>query len=296
MPRPEPGYGGKSLPGQLPPGVTPPLDPASQDAYQLLLSMLRDWGLESLAGAVLKLLQDGYTQDQVSVLIQDTPEYKQRFAGNEARKLNGLAVLSPREYLSVEAAYRQILSANGMPSGFYDSPSDFAGWIGKDVSPQEISGRVELAVDASNRIDSGTLQAFNNWYGIGPGDLAAFFLDQQRAMPHIQKIAKAVKVYGAGSREGLNYSQDRAEQLGTLAGGRDIDQLIGDVAAATASGNRLSAIHGGEDYGQADAESEIFQGSEEAARRRRGLEGMEKASFSGTSGVGRSTLQRTKVY
>ena len=286
----------KHIPNDPAPGGNP-LPSDQQNAYDILVQMLTDWGLGSLASAVLKMLQDGYTQEQVSFLIQDTDEYKQRFAGNELRKANGLAVLSPREYLSVEAAYRQILSSNGLPAGFYDSPSDFSAWIGKDVSAQEVSGRVELAVDAAQKLDAGTLSAFQNWFGVGPNDLAAFFLDQDRAMPHIQRIAKAVQVAGAGFREGLDYTQDRAEQLGALAGGRDINQLIGDVAAATREGNRLSAIYGGEDYGQSDAESELFQANEGARRKRAGLEGMERAAFSGSSGAGRTTLaRRTKAY
>lgn len=274
------------------PAPSDPLDTEQQNAYDLLVSMLRDWGLESLASAVLKFLQDGYSQEQISFLIQDTPEYKLRFAGNEKRRAAGIAVLSPREYLSVEAAYRQILSSKGFPVGFYDSPADFADWIGKDVSAQEVLTRANEAVDAAERLDAGTLKAFRDWFNIGPNDLAAFFLDQSRAEPHIQRIAKAVKIAGAGYREGLAYGQERAEQLGVLAGGRDVDQLISDVAAATRSGDRLSAIYGGDDYGQADAEAEVFQSSEAATRKRKGLEDMERAAFSGSSGVGRSTLAR----
>jgi hypothetical protein len=269
---------------------------AEETAYDALVAMLNEWGLSSLAPAVLKFLQDGFSQDQVSFLIQDTPEYKQRFAGNELRKARGLPVLGPREYLSVEAAYKQILSSSGMPIGFYDQPSDFVDWIGKDVSPQEVSSRVDLAVDAANRLEAGTLQAFSSWFGVGPNDLAAFFLDQDRALPVIQKIAKGVRVFGAGVREGLGYDQERAEQLGVLAGGRDIDQLIGDVAAATESGNRLSAIYGGEDVTQADAEAEVFQGSEAARKKRKTLEDQERAAFSGSGGVGRTTLEKRRTY
>lgn len=273
-----------------------PLDPEQQNAYELLVSMLEDWGLGSLATAVLKFLQDGYSQDQISFLIQDTNEYKTRFRGNELRRAAGLAVLSPREYLAVEASYRQIMASNGMPVGFYDQHSDWDEWIGKDVSPQEISGRVEMAVDAANRLDQGTLGSFRDWYNVGAADLAAFFLDQDRAMPHIQKIAKAVRIGGAAYREGLAYGRERAEELGVLAGGRDIDALIGDVAAATRSGNRLSNIYGGEDYGQAEAEEEVFQTSEAARKKRETLEGMERANFGGSSGVGRTTLSRSKNY
>jgi len=259
-------------------------------------AMLAAWGLESLSTAVFGFLQDGYTQDQVSFLIQDTPEYKTRFAGNELRKAKGLAVLSPAEYLSVEASYRQIMSSNGMPVGFYDQTSDFVDWIGKDVSPQEVSSRVGLAVSAAERLDPNTLSAFSDWYGVGPNDLAAFFLDQDRALPHIQRIAKSVQIGGDARRDGLAMSQDRAEQLGGLAGDRNVDQLMAQVAEASRRGNALSGVHGGVDYGQTDAEDEVFGQSENARRKRLALSQMEQADFSGRSGVGQGTLSKQKNY
>jgi hypothetical protein len=259
-------------------------------------ALLSQWGLESLAPAVFTFLQDGYSQDQVSFLIQDTPQYKTRFAGNELRKTKGLAVLSPKEYLSVEASYRQILSTSGMPTGFYDQPSDYVDWIGKDVSPQEVSSRVGLAVSAAERLDSGTLAAFSEWYGVGPNDLAAFFLDQDRALPHIQRIAKGVMVSGDARRDGLSVSQARAEQLGGLAGERNIDQLMSQVAEASKRGSALSGVYGGPDYGQTDAEEEVFAQSDTARRKRLALGQMEEAAFSGSSGVGKGTLQKRKNY
>jgi hypothetical protein len=259
-----------------------------------MVELLKGWGLEALAPAVLNFLQDGYTQDQVSILIQDTPEYKQRFQGNELRRAKGLPVLSPRDYLSVESSYKQIMSTAGLPVGFYDDPSDFADWIGKDVAPQEVSERVGYAVDAAQRVDPATVDTFQQWYGIGTNDLAAFFLDQERALPQIQRIAKGARIGAAGKREGLDMERERAEQLGFLAGTRDVEGLVSDVAEATSGGRRLSAIHGGADYGQADAEREVFENSNEARRRRQRLQGMETSAFAGTGAIGRNTLEKDR--
>lgn len=264
-------------------------------AYDAMLELLRLYGLESLGPAVMNLLQDGYTQDQVSFMIQDTPEYKARFAGNEKRRAAGIAVLSPRDYLAVESAYRQILSSNGMPVGFYDQPSDFADWIGKDVAPTEIANRVSLAVDAADRLDANTKFAFQNWYGVGPNDLAAFFLDQDRALPHIQKLAKAVNIGGDARREGLAIDKARAEQLAGYAGDRNEDTLMSQVAAIAKRGSELENIYN-TGYSQTNAEDEVFQGSEADRRKRRALAGREEAAFSGHSGVGQSTLSKVKNY
>lgn len=258
--------------------------------------MLAEWGLESLVPALLGFLQDGYTQDQVSVMIQDTPEYKQRFSGNDKRRAQGLAVLSPRDYLSTEAAYRQILSTSGMPIGFYDQPSDFADWIGNDTSPSEISSRVGFAVDAANRMDANLKKTFQDWYGVGPNDLAAFFLDSERALPHITKIAKGAQLGADANRDQLSLSQDRAEYLGGIAGDRNVDELWQQASAAGSRGNELSSIHGGADYTLNDAEDEVFANSDVARRKRMRLSDMEQAEFGGQSGVGKTTLTKTRNY
>lgn len=271
--------------------------PAEFDsAYEALLAMLRDYGLESLASAVMGFLQDGYTEEQIGFLLQDTPEYKERFQGNELRRQAGLAVLSPREYLSVEASYRQIMSSAGLPVGFYDQPSDFAEWIGRDVSPNEVNTRVGFALEAANRLDSNTLQAFQEWYGVGPTDLAAFFLDQDRALPHITKIAKGIRIKDQATDSGLNLSQSEAERLGGLVGDRDVDTLAAQYAEAARLGEALSNRYGGVDYRQADAAAEVFEKSDEARRRRKSLADKEEAAFAGSSGVGRTTLAKPKTY
>lgn len=262
-----------------------------------MVAMLRGWGLDALAPDVLKFLQQGYTQDQVSVLLQDTQAYKQRFAGNEIRKQKGLPVLSPVDYLNTEAAYRQILASNGMPIGFYDQPSDFASWIGTDVSPSEISNRVSLAVDAANKLDDGTKKAFQDFYGIGKNDLAAFFLDQQRALPALQKIASGARIAGLYNDAGLSLSKDRAEQLGGMAQGQNVDQLTNAAIDAAFSGQRLTNIYSGvPGYTQADAEAEIFGNNPAARKKRMDLAGLEAANFAGASGVGNATLAKSTNY
>lgn len=265
-------------------------------AFDALKAMLDQYNLGSLSNAVLGFLQDGYSQDQVSVFIQDTPEYKQRFAGNDKRRAAGIPVLSPKDYLSVEDSYRQIMASSGMPKGFYDEPDDFASWIGLDVAPTEISSRVSMAVDAANRVDQETRNTFQQWYGVGPNDLAAFFLDQSRAMPHIAKIANAAKIGGDAARDGLNTSQARAESLGGLVGDRNVDQLMQQVSAAGGRGEELSNIYGGADYRQADAENEVFSYSDEARRKRESLAAQEKAAFSGKSGLNQGSLSKAKNY
>lgn len=260
------------------------------DAYEALVAMLREWGLETLAPEVLRLLQEGHSQEQVSVLIQDTEPYRQRFVGNDARRKAGLRALSPGEYLATEASYRRIMESAGLPVGFYDQPSDFASWIGNDVSPNEIQSRVNYAVDAAQRLDAGTKAAFWEFYNVGETDLAAFFLDRERAMPYVQKVAKAARIGAEGHRQGIGITKQQAELYasGTLVEG-EIEQT---VAGAVDAGKRLNLIGAlyGDRFEVTDAVEEAFLGSAPAREKRKKLSARETAEFSGSGGLSRTAL------
>lgn len=271
--------------------MTSPLTGDQSNAYDYLKQTLAEWGLEQLSGDVLRLIQEGHSQANIPGLLQDTQAYKQRFAGNEARKKAGLAVLSPAEYLATERSYRRILESNGMPSGFYDSPSDFADWIGKDVAPTEVSQRVGYAVQAANRADEGTRNAFRDYYGIDGSHLAAFFLDQEKAMPLLEKQSRAAAIGGAGNNNGLNFSKDQAEALSQsqLVSPQQYDQAVGQVAGMARDGGQLAGFYG-DNYDSNAAAAEIFFGDAAAKKKREDLASKERGSFSGGSGVSKSSL------
>src|SRR5690348_11115489 len=54
-----------------------------RDAYAALKTLFDSYGLGSLAPKILQYLQNGFGADTITVLLQQTPEYKQRFAGNQ---------------------------------------------------------------------------------------------------------------------------------------------------------------------------------------------------------------------
>src|SRR6266571_3282439 len=133
------------------PGVyTPPPSPlqgminslsgSNRDAFVALETLFTQYGLGSLVNNIFNFIKQGYSQDTITLLLQDTPEYKQRFAGNAIRQKNGLAILSPADYLATEASYYQVVKAAGLPANFYNSTSDWVNWIGNDVSPGSGSG------------------------------------------------------------------------------------------------------------------------------------------------------------
>lgn len=269
---------------------TPGMDQDQQNAYTLLIDMLTQWGLSSLAPDVLKLMQDGYTQNQIPVLLQNTDAYKQRFRGNELRKQAGYGVLSPAEYLQTERSYRQIMMAAGLPQGFYDSPDDYAGWIGGDTSPVEVQRRVDEATDAAHNADENTKQVWASM-GLAPGDLVPWILDQTRGRDELNRIIRGGRVAGAAKGYDVNLTREQTERFGQMAGQDYVKQgdAFGRLAGA---GQRLSGFYNGPDYTAEEAAQEVFGANTEAQKRRERLFALEQGEFAGQGGSGRSGLSQ----
>jgi len=270
---------------------TIPLNDEQDNAYAILTQMLNDWDLASLAPEVLKLLQQGYTQTQIPVLLQDTDAYKQRFRGNEVRRQNGYQVLSPAEYLQTERSYRNILQQAGLPQGFYDSPDDFAGWIGGDVSPVEIQRRTDEAVDAAYKADDMTKQVWASM-GLTPDDLVPWILDQQRGRDELNRIIRGGRLAGAAKGYGVNLTQDEMERFGQMAG-EDYAKNAAVFGRLSGLGERLSGIYGGETYGAEQAAEEVFGANADAQRRRERLVALEEAEWGGGGTTGHSGLSQS---
>jgi len=260
--------------------MTQPVD--DQNAYDVLLGMLRDWGLESLGPEVLRMLQDGYTQNQIPILLQDTDAYKQRFAGNQVRRANGLSVLSPAEYLQVERSYRQVLSQAGLPPGFYDQASDFTKWIGGDVSPMEVQHRADEAIDAAYRADDNTKAVWSSM-GIQPMDMVGWILDGDRGRAELNRIVHGGRIAGAAAGYGVGLSLEDAMRYGEMTT-EDYVQQSQQFGRVAGEGQRLGNIYAGQNYTAEDAAAEVLGQNAEAERKRKRLEQREISEFSGNAG------------
>lgn len=263
----------------------------NRDAFLALKSLFGTYGLDSLAGKIYDYVKQGYGADTIATLLQDTTEYKRRFAGNEARVKAGLPVLSPADYLATEQAYRQILSSAGLPRGFYDNPADFTRWISADVSPTEIKSRVDMAVAATGQANPQYKQALFQMYGINEADLTAYFLDRKRAEPILKKQAAAGAIGAAAIRRGLAASVLDLEGYATL--GITADQAEGAYGQISEGLQSMLGIAGryGSTWSQREAEQELFTpgassgGQEAASAKGKRLRSQERAMFAGGRGA-----------
>lgn len=262
---------------------------ADRDAAVALTQLFKSYGLESLAPAIIGFIKQGYSADTVAVMLVETDEYKKRFVANDARLKKGLPALSPKEYLATESAYREIMQSSGVPRGFYDQPADFEKWLADDVSPSEIKTRVDAATDMVTSLDPNTLAEFKRFYT--SGDIVAFALDQKRAAPLVGKAFEAAKVAGAAANQGLRIDVGTAESLAAAGVNRQqAQQGFGFIADEQDNVDKLADIGGVDRLTQSDLVNEVFFDNADVAEKRRKLASQERGRFSGSSGVGGSSL------
>ena len=252
------------------------------------------YGLASLGAKVLDLARQGYSEDTITLELQSTPEYQQRFAANAQRIKKGLSVLTPAEYLSNEDAYRQTLRAYGLTQ--FDNDAYVRQFIENDVSPSELSTRVSMAVQRVQNADPAIARTLKDYYGIGSADMVAYVLDPNQQLPKIQRQIAAAEIGVAARVQGLETGVSVAEQLAaqgiTQAEAQKGYATIADILPTA---QKLSEIYGTTlpGYNQAEAEQEVFNTLASAQRKRKALTEREIASFSGKSGTTKASLLST---
>jgi len=252
------------------------------------------YGLATLGAKVLDLARQGYSEDTITLELQNTPEYQQRFAANAARIKKNLSVLTPAEYLANEDAYRQTLRAYGLTQ--FDNDAYVRQFIENDVSPSELSTRVSMAVQRVQNADPAIARTLKDYYGIGSADMVAYVLDPNQQLPKIQRQIAAAEIGVAARVQGLETGVSVAEQLAaqgiTQAEAQKGYATIADILPTA---QKLSEIYGTTlpGYNQAEAEQEVFNTLASAQRKRKALTEREIASFSSKSGTTKTSLLST---
>jgi len=195
--------------------------PSTLSAYDIIENALRDYGLEPVTEFVRTMVFDeGITafQNILARLRQDTGQagqfYKQRFRANEQRLLNGMSALPEGEYLNLERMMIDVMRDMDMPEGFYDSPEDVSQFLAYDVSPDELATRIEQGYQAVSQANPETVAAMRRLYGVEERDLAAYFLDPDKAYTTLTRRAAAARIAGeAQAQAGFGITAEQAEEL-----------------------------------------------------------------------------------
>lgn len=296
MPRPDPSSG---------PRPDPNMDPEAaqelEDANRIIQDKLEQYGLGELADFAYQMLVNDESTQAVMDALQETDAFKQRFAGMALRREAGLPAISPADYIRLENNYRNAMAQAGLPAGFYDSPDDFAEFIGNDVSANEMQQRVAFAATAVSNADPDLKAQLRDLYGVGAdndGELIAYYLDPQRGTSVIEQrlqleaaglSSAAMGTLGSGFERGTaerlaNLGVQRREITERLQGGQAMtQQLLGEDTAVTSS--ELAAAEFGLD---SEATAEVAKLREQRQQRGRRQTGALMAR-TGVAGFGRAT-------
>lgn len=264
-----------------------------ENATSSLIALFTRYGLGSLAGKISELvIQYGADMpDTIQLKLSETQEYKTRFKANDVRIKNGTSVLTPGEYLAYEDEARQVLRAYGLNQ--FDNDEYITGFIENDMSKVELNNRIVTAVQRVQNADPAIMDQLTNYYGIAKTDLVAYVLDPSKQFETIQRQVEASEIGSAASRQGLTAGRSVAEQLASQGVTQEqANKGYSDIANILPTANKLSDIYGGQmdTYGQAEAEQETFNGLASAQRKRQKLAATEVGTFSGSSGVNKSSL------
>ena len=266
----------------------------TQNAITVLTDRFKRYGLASLVPKIKELAIAGAGESTITLQLQETEEYQQRFSANKDRIKKNLAVLNPSEYIALEDRYRQIIRAYGLKD--FDNDNYVNQFISNDVSPEELSNRVVTAVQRVKNADPAITATLRDFYGIGQNDLVAYVLDPNQTFQKIERQVAAAEIGTAARKQGLEAGVNVAEQLAAQGISQaEAQRGYSTIADILPEATKLSNLYGNtlDKYGQSEAEQDIFNTLASAQRKRKSLISREAAEFTGTSGLSRTALGKT---
>jgi hypothetical protein len=270
-------------------------------ASDRLKSMFDAVGLASLAPFINKRIMEDASEEAVLLELYDQPEYQARFPGMKALRSKGKTI-TEAEYIKDEKAFAQTARFFDIPVGFYDTPDDFGKLIGNLVAPKEFQDRLQVGQDLARSMSPGLRTQLQELYNIGEGGITAYVLDSDRALPLIQKQAKAAQFVGFGREQGFKLEGMTAAQAEQIAGteayaklsAQQMQTSLAQAAQLRQTQSRLTGIEG-EVYDEGEALKAVIEGSPEAILASQQRARREGARFGGASGVTGSSLRSTTM-
>ena len=266
----------------------------ADSAFDIIRQTLSFYGLQDLVSVVESRFGDTIrgddTIDSIGIKLADTDEFKKRFPANEILKEQGKQRYSVSQYLQLESTYRSVLQSRSMPAGFYDQPADFQNFIAQDVSPDELGARIDLGYQAVRNAPRNVVDEFQRLYGVTEGDLAAYFIDPERAKPTFDRFeaerqARSAQISAQAQQQAqITLERQQAETLARAGITQETAQQ-GFTAISEQQGLFAPQMAGEEAVSQAEQIGAAF-GTNAAARqaierRRRGR----RAAFEAGGGV-----------
>ena len=258
-----PGAGSTAAPYDVPLAASAPAGTETQrDALAQIKSILARYGLPpTLADWAWEQILAGRSSAEVALELPTRPEYQEAFPEIEARRRAGLAAISAEEIISYRRTAAQLMRERGYPTGFYDSKSDFTDLLVKDVSLKELGDRLDFGLTVATRVPQQVRDVLGRDFGVNLGDLAAWALDADRALPLLESQFAKARYSAAAETTGFGrltaaqrtmlfeqgVSAEQAQQgLEGLAGAAGLfNPLLGTQETAIGADEQLAATFTG---------------------------------------------------
>ena len=190
-------------------------------AQDIIEMFLKPYGLDSLASwAWGEYLSSGLTSaDSFTPILKAKLPQQQAFidrfpAYNDMLKAGkGISI---DQYVTYEKNISDAASLYGLPKSFVADRTYVADILKAGVSANEFAARAQIARDNSLLAPPETKQALQSLYGVTPGDLTAYWMDPDKALPILQQQATAAAVAGAGLANGVAVDRATAERIGAM--------------------------------------------------------------------------------
>ena len=265
-----------------------------ESAFGILKKEFSKYGLGSLVDSVKNLILTGSSPEETVLTLRGTPEYLKRFAGNKLRLDAGLNVYDEATYLDLENAYDQIFTSYGVEEAVGNTraarQAKYAEFIGGTKSPDEIKGRVQLAVLASQE-DAVTKATMKELYPmLTDKDLVSYFLNPKETLPKLETKIRAAQVGAAAVRQGLVTNVATAEELvGLGVTEEEAERAYSAYAYDKPRIDLLSGLDSTKDnvVNQQVAEGALLKNLASEQRKIELLKQKESARFGGTTGTAR---------
>jgi hypothetical protein len=269
---------------------------ADESAKAVLQTALDDVGLGSLGGWAWQRYLDGASEAQIFLELRDQPAYKARFPYMDALRARGQAI-SEKEAIALERTYAGIAHQYGLPVGFYDTPDDFVKFITQNVSPAELSERLQMYQALVFDTDPVVRQELNRIYGVTEGDILANWIDPNRSLPFLTQRFGAVQSGAAAQRSGFGaLTRTEAELLADIDPSQAAQgfaqlvslaevtgQLPGEIEGPISRKDQLDATFEGNEFARARIErrqrirASLFAGGGQFAASQKGIAGLGSA-------------------
>ena len=274
-----------------------------QSAYDILYNQFNQYGLGSLVAPLKDLIIRGAGEAEMTMALRESKPYQERFAANKQRIANGFKAIDEATYLGLEDKYQSIMQNYGLPASYYTKGESgvqpgFEKFIAGNVDPVTLEERIMQGVKINQGSQTLIDTAKQFYPNLTDGDFLAYTLDPKNALSDIKRKVTAIEIGGAATQSGLQTNVARAEELGKYG----VDKAMAEkgystIGAGLQRGSQLAAIYQEDPYTQTTAEQEIFNvpGAQEARKARQKITGLEKAAFSGQTGITSGALARDRA-